>query len=154
MKHWWQDWIVWMMAVSMTLLLYLTAIWLSNSYQRGVHQVVRDGDYLFVNAVRSLEDSLMQLSLDNRLLWDNNDSLRDRHHELRRKVGKAILFGATAEDGDSTKDRRSTFRIWRDRMKDRHVEGFVASLAFHYVTADMHFLEKNLIWLQKCLETT
>ena len=60
MGKWWKDPIVLLMEISFVLLVSLGGVWLVNSYQREYHQVIREGEYIFTNTLRSLEDSLLE----------------------------------------------------------------------------------------------
>lgn len=127
MKHWWKDPIIWLMQASLALLLYLSAVWLVNSYNREYFQIIREGEYLFTNAVRSLEDSLIEYNFDNHLVF-RPDSLRRLHREFRQHPDSSTAFivqigrDSISESGNGTKR-------WQRRFRERNQEGFVGSLA-------------------------
>jgi len=143
MKRWWQDRIVWMMALSMVLLMLLSAVWLWNNAQREVFRVIRDGDFLFLNAVRSVEDSLVEISFEQRIEGEQGDSLRQLQKDIRQRISRSSLFMGTADNIDGG-EKRVSFRLWRDRIKDHEIDGFAAPLAFHYVTTSEEFISKEL----------
>lgn len=127
MKHWWKDPIIWLMQASLVLLLYLSAVWLVNSYNREYFQIIREGEYLFTNAVRSLEDSIIEQNFNNHLVFQP-DSLRRLHREFRQHPDstRALIVQIGR---DSTTESGVRTKRWQRRFRERNQEGFVGSLA-------------------------
>ncbi len=132
-----------MMALSMVLLMLLSGVWLWNNAQREVFQVIRDGDFLFLNAVRSVEDSLVEISFEQRIEGDQGDSLRQLQSDIRKRISRSTLFMGSADTVGGS-EKRVSFRLWRDRIKDQEIGGFAAPLAFHYVTTSEEFISNDL----------
>ncbi|MCB0665757.1 MAG: HAMP domain-containing histidine kinase [Saprospiraceae bacterium] len=128
MKRWWNDPIVWLMLVSLALLLYLGLVWLTNSYNREYFQVIRDGEYQFTNAIRAIEDSLLEANFDRRIVL-SPDSIRRIHHQFigRKDTSQAFIFRIGRDSTGETGGSR--LRRGQRRIRDRSEEGFVGSLA-------------------------
>lgn len=142
MKRWWKDPILWLMQISLVLLFYLSLVWLVNSYNREYFQVIREGEYQFTNAVRTIEDSLLELNFDRQMVF-RPDSIRRIHHRLIERTDTSQAFILRFDSDSTSEGGNGRVRKWQRRMRDRNSEGFVGSLALQLAMGRDSFVAFN-----------
>ena len=128
MSKWWKDPIIWLMSMSMALLMYLIMVWLVNSFNREYFQVVKDGENIFTNLVRSVEDSLIEHNFEHQLVFVQ-DSLRMRRQLIFHGNSDTTRIVAHLTRGDTNMDRRNHLNRWQRRLRSGENESFVGSVA-------------------------
>ncbi|MBK8502723.1 MAG: HAMP domain-containing histidine kinase [Saprospiraceae bacterium] len=127
MNKWWRDPIIWLMSVSMALLLYLIMVWLVNSFNREYFQVVKDGENLFTNAVRTLEDSLIENNFERQLVFVQDSNRMRRQLIFHGNDTSRMVAHVTR--GDTDIGPRNHLSRWQRRLRERSNESFVGSVA-------------------------
>ncbi|MCB0686039.1 MAG: HAMP domain-containing histidine kinase [Saprospiraceae bacterium] len=134
MGKWWKDPIVLLMEISFVLLVSLGGVWLVNSYQREYHQVIREGEYIFTNTLRSLEDSLLEENFGKHI-YLQPDSLRQMFRDFRERSDSSHAIMLQIESRDSIHEQDSAYasypisrRIHR-KFREHRDDRFVGSLA-------------------------
>ncbi|NND05269.1 MAG: HAMP domain-containing histidine kinase [Saprospiraceae bacterium] len=125
MTEWPKHRIAYLMSISFLLVVILAASWLYNTYQSDRRSLIRDATVQFSNAIRSLEDSIIQENLYVHLHRNPSDSIgASRGADTVRHI-------TIRTDSRSLKNRRPPpMRFMRRRMLNRPSDEFAGSLAF------------------------
>ena len=135
MKVWWQDPIVWLMFLCAGLLSFLTFSWLHSSYNREVNNIVQDGNHRFGNAIRSLEDSLLQASFD---LEIENKIPEGRDLRILR-----MRLDSTMAKESSAGNKKMHLRARRHKARVEHKGDILGSLSMPLAINDGSFFSDN-----------
>ncbi len=130
MKRWWQDSIAWLMLISFLLVILLSGSWLYNTYQSDRDSMMKDATHLFTNAIRSLEDSLIQENVIVHFRRGPGDFTAGRN-ATRSGVDDSTQIIVLKKEARAERDRRAhPLRTFRRRMLSRPDRGFTGSLSF------------------------
>ncbi|NND35091.1 MAG: HAMP domain-containing histidine kinase [Saprospiraceae bacterium] len=135
MKKWHKDPVAWSMVISMVLLVGLASFWLRGTYHMLQHTIKRQADFLFANAVRSVEDSLIESSLSDEIELLSRDSSPPRTRLLVQidssSVGRSLPH-------DTLMGNRILRRQWREKRRERNKEDIFGAIGWQ-----LSFLNNN-----------
>ncbi len=133
MQKWWRDPVLWLMVGSSLLVMLLSGLWLKSAYQTAKDDLRREASFLFIGAIRNLEDSLIQHTVINQYLPDSPGAVDINVVTDSTLQGKRIMQisrrrGFFGPPHDSLRNLR---KRWHRHARN-HPDGiFVGSLSLH-----------------------
>ena len=133
MQKWWRDPVLWLMVGSSLLVMLLSGLWLKSAYQTAKDDLRREASFLFVGAIRNLEDSLIQHTVINQYLPDSPRAVDIRVVADSTLQGKRIMQISRGRGffGPPHDTLRNLRKRWHRHARN-HPDGiFVGSLSLH-----------------------
>ncbi len=137
MKKWWQETILWLMLGTSMLVITLSVLWLRSAYQDARDNLSRETSYLFADAVRSLEDSLIQHSFLSDLDHAGHSKTRFGDGIIDSLIVDGSVVGVIKRRLEKQpKSEENKRRRWHRRALGLGGRGFAGMLSLHLQPKD------------------